>query len=147
MNLENKAIVDSLNKKRSSYKVKAFIVFIVGIFCVYLFYNEKVVGLPYLLALATIIVCVVLFIYYLARAISISNEVDKYCPYCYTKDFIRTTLKKTKIRSYVKKDERTDSNGKKEIKRTLIEDWEGQYRNECCGKVYTRTWQERISLD
>lgn len=73
----------------------------------------------------------------------------KYCPYCYchTHEYTTTTLYNKKIRSYVKKDERTNSEGKKEIKRTLIEDWEGQYRNECCGKVYTRTWQERISLD
>lgn len=73
----------------------------------------------------------------------------KYCPYCHchTHEFTTTTLYNKKIRSYVKKDERTNSEGKKEIKRTLIEDWEGQYRNECCGKVYTRTWQERISLD
>ena len=73
----------------------------------------------------------------------------RYCPYCYchTHKFTTTTLYNKKIRSYVKKDERTDSQGKKEIKRTLIEDWEGQYRNECCGKVFTRTWQERISLD
>ena len=73
----------------------------------------------------------------------------KYCPYCYchTHEFTTTTLYNKKIRSYVTKDERTDSNGKTRIKRTLIEGWEGQYRNECCGKVYTSTWQERISLD
>lgn len=73
----------------------------------------------------------------------------KYCPYCYchTHEFTTTTLYNKKIRSYVTKDERTDTNGKTRIKRTLIEDWEGQYRNECCGKVYTSTWQERISLD
>ena len=76
-------------------------------------------------------------------------KAGKYCPYCYchTKEFTTTTLYHKKIRSYVKKDESTNSEGKKEIKRTLIEDWEGQYRNECCGKVYTNTWTEEISLD
>lgn len=89
----------------------------------------------------------IFMVYYFLKAHKYGKEADKYCPYCYTKNFKTTTLNTKKIRSYVKKDERTNSEGKKEIKRTLIEDWEGQYRNECCGKVYTRTWQEKISLD
>lgn len=89
----------------------------------------------------------ILMLYFFIKGYSYGKEADKYCPYCYTKDFKTTTLNTKKIRSYVKKEKHKDSNGNEKIKRILCEDWEGQYRNECCGKVYNRTWQEKINLD
>lgn len=89
----------------------------------------------------------IFMVYYFLKAHKYGKEADKYCPYCYTKDFKTTTLNTKKIRSYVKKEKHKDSNGNEKIKRILCEDWEGQYRNECCGKVYNRTWQEKINLD
>ncbi len=89
----------------------------------------------------------ILMLYFFIKGYSYGKEADKYCPYCYTKDFKTTTLNTKKIRSYVKKEKHKDSNGNENIKRILCEDWEGQYRNECCGKVYNRTWQEKINLD
>lgn len=71
---------------------------------------------------------------------------SRYCPYCYTKGFTTTTLNTTKIRSYVKKEKYNDSNGREKIKRVLYEDWEGEYRNECCGTKYHKTWQNKIDL-
>lgn len=88
----------------------------------------------------------ILMIYFFIKGARYEKEANRYCPYCYTKDFITTTLNTKKIRSYVKKEKYNDSNGNEKIKRILYEDWEGQYRNECCGQVYQKTWQNKIDL-
>ncbi len=88
----------------------------------------------------------ILMLYFFIKGYSYGKEADKYCPYCYTKNFTTTTLNKTKIRSYTKKETFKDSNGREKIKRVLYEDWEGEYRNECCGTKYHKTWQNKIDL-
>lgn len=97
-----------------------------------------------LIAVNTPLFILMVFFYY--KGYKYGREADKYCPYCYTFGFTTTTLNTTKIRSYIKNEKYKDSNGRERIKRVLYEDWEGQYRNECCGKVYNKTWQEKIDL-
>lgn len=89
----------------------------------------------------------ILMIYFIIRGVKYSKEANRYCPYCYTKDYVKTTLYTKKIRTYVKKEKYRDSQGKDRYKNVLYEDWEGQYRNECCGNIYNKTWQEKIDLE
>lgn len=88
----------------------------------------------------------ILMLYFFIKGHSYEKDANQYCPYCYTKGFTTTTLNRIRIRTYVKNEKYKDSNGRERIKRVLYEDWEGQYRNECCGKVYQKTWQEKIDL-
>lgn len=88
----------------------------------------------------------ILMIFFYYKANKIGREADQYCPYCYTLGYTTTTLNSTRIRAYIKRERYKDSDGKERTKRVLCEDWEGQYRNDCCGKVYDKKWTEKIDL-
>lgn len=88
----------------------------------------------------------ILMLFFFYKGYKYGKEADKYCPYCYTYGFTTTTLNTKKIRKYIKREKYKDSDGIERTKRVLYEDWEGQYRNECCGTVYDKKWTEKIDL-
>ncbi len=95
-----------------------------------------------------------LIIYGIANWIN-DKIASKYCPYCYKKGYNKILISKTKIRSYkalVEKKKILGTFGAGMNKSmpekipALVEDWEMEYKNDCCGKQYTESETNYISL-
>ncbi len=94
-----------------------------------------------------------LIIYGIASAIN-DKIASKYCPYCYKTGYNKILISKTKIRSYKalvekKKILGTFGAGMSSMPEkipALVEYWEMEYKNDCCGKQYTESETNYISL-
>lgn len=154
MNLENKREYERLKNMNFKYTISfivMIILMIVSFFVILVnYYNDKGDNsIFWTLVFITEIPLLIITLYFYFKHKHCEDEQARYCPYCYEKDFKRTTLSEKLIREYNKQEKRTVGSGhdKREIYVPVrVEEWKGKYRNECCGKEYENTWEHRIDL-
>lgn len=155
-NLENKKKYEQLKKMEKKYELISILFlipsWIFGLieFALFIgFIGDNPESSSPLLVLNSIIFIPLIIAYFYFKKKIPTDEIRRYCPYCYEKDFKRTTLSEECIRVYNKQEKRKVGSGhdKREIHVPVrVEEWKGKYRNECCGKEYENTWEHRIDL-
>ncbi len=156
-NLENKKKYEQLKKMDKKYSIISALFFIPSIFfglieLLFLFavLNGDQQDLPLLVLNSIIFIPLIIAFIYFVKKVPDADEIRRYCPYCYEKDFKTTKLSEECIRVYNKQEKRTIKNKHGNSIETYVpvrvEEWKGKYRNECCGKEYEDTWEHKIDL-
>ena len=156
-NLENKKKYEQLKKMDKKYSIISALFFIPSIFfglieLLFLFavLNGDQQDLPLLVLNSIIFIPLIMAFIYFVKKVPDADEIRRYCPYCYEKDFKTTKLSEECIRVYNKQEKRTIKNKHGNRIETYVpvrvEEWKGKYKNECCGKEYEDTWEHKIDL-
>ena len=155
-NLENKKKYEQLKKMDKKYSIISILFFIPSIFfglIEFVLLINLADGSQYLPALvlnSIIFIPLIIAFLYFYKKIPDYDEIRRYCPYCYEKDFKTTKLSEECIRVYNKQEKRTIKNKHGNRIETYVpvrvEEWKDKYRNECCGKEYEDTWEHKIDL-
>ncbi|WP_242348658.1 hypothetical protein [Mucispirillum schaedleri] len=151
-NLENKKKYEQLKKMDKKYSIISILFFIPSIFFglieLVCLINLADGGqyLPALVLNSIIFIPLIIAFLYFYKKIPDYDEIRRYCPYCYEKDFKTTKLSEECIRVYNKQEKRTLKHRKETYVPVRVEEWKSRYRNECCGKEYEDTWEHKIDL-